>query len=184
MKKIFLILIFFISSCSYEGLKLTQDFEEYGEVEYIKSPKKIIKTETKIENNQIVSQEQKVEFEEIQNNKKKYDDNLLNRSQESEIILYDEEKKFLKPKVGRNFESKDLPIPLSSNPKIKVAMLLPLTGKNKDLGWSIYNSASLSLFDNDSAHKIEIVLFDSKDSAEENQKAFKAIIDSKIKVVK
>ena len=67
MKKIFLILIFFISSCTYKGLKLTQDFEEYGEVEYIKSPKKIIKTETRIENNQIVSQEQKVEFEEIKN---------------------------------------------------------------------------------------------------------------------
>ena len=183
MKKIFLILLFIISSCTYKGLKLTQDFEEYGDIEYIKSPKKIIKTETKIENNQVVSQEQKVEFGEIQNSKNQYNDNLLNRSQQGEIILSDDDKKYLKPKIGRNFETKNLPIPLSSSPKIRVAMLLPLTGKNKDLGWSIYNSASLSLFDNDSAHKIELVLFDSKDSIEDNKKAFKEIIDSKIKVV-
>jgi len=183
MKKIFLILIFFISSCNYKGLKLTQDFEEYSEVEYIKTPKKIITTETKIDENQIADREQKVEFDENKNNKKKYDDNLLNRSQDGEVVLYEEDNKYLKPKVGRNFESNNLTTPLSSNRKIKVAMLLPLSGKNKDLGWSIYNSASLSLFDNDPSHKIEIVLFDSKDSTEDNQKAFKEIIDGKIKVV-
>ena len=183
MKKIFLILIFFISSCNYKGLKLTQDFEEYSEVEYIKTPKKIITTETKIDENQIADREQKVEFDENKNNKKKYDDNLLNRSQDGEVVLYEEDNKYLKPKVGRNFESNNLTTPLSSNRKIKVAMLLPLSGKNKDLGWSIYNSASLSLFDNDPSHKIEIVLFDSKDSTEDNQKAFKEIIDRKIKVV-
>ena len=55
MKKIFLILIFVISSCRYSDLKLTQDFEESEQIEYIKIPKKIIKTETKIENNQSIS---------------------------------------------------------------------------------------------------------------------------------
>lgn len=170
MKKIFLILVFVISSCKYNDLKLTQDFEESEQIEYIKSPKKIIKTETKIENNQPILQQQN-------------DDNLLNRSQEGQIILSEEENKYLKPKIGRNFESKNLSILPYSGRKIKIALLLPLTGKNKDLGWSIYNSASLSLFDNDSANKIELVLFDSKDSLQDNQKAFKDIIDSNIKVV-
>ncbi len=174
MKKIFLILVFLISSCRYNDLKLTQDFEESEQIEYIKSPKKIIKTETKIENNQ-----SDLEL----GDKKINDDNLLNRSQESQIILSDEESKYLKPKIGRNFESNELSGQLSSGRKIKIALLLPLTGKNKDLGWSIYNSASLSLFENDSANKIELVLFDSKDSTQENQKAFKEIIDSNIKVV-
>ena len=174
MKKIFLILIFVISSCRYNDLKLTQDFEESEQIEYIKSPKKIIKTETKIENNQ-----SGLEL----GDKKINDDNLLNRSQESQIILSDDERKYLKPKIGRNFESNELSGPSSSVRKVKIALLLPLTGKNKDLGWSIYNSASLSLFDNDSANKIELVLFDSKDSPQENQKAFKDIIDSNIGVV-
>ena len=170
MKKIFLILVFVISSCRYNDLKLTQDFEESEQIEYIKSPKKIIKTETKIENNQPILQQ-------------KNDDNLLNRSQEGQIILSEEENKYLKPKIGRNFESKNLSILPYSGRKIRIALLLPLTGKNKDLGWSIYNSANLSLFDNDSANKIELVLFDAKDSPQENQKAFKEIIDSNIKVV-
>ena len=81
MKKIFLILVFVISSCKYNDLKLTQDFEESEQIEYIKSPKKVIKTETKIENNQ-----SGLEL----GDKKIYDDNLLNRSQESQIILSDE----------------------------------------------------------------------------------------------
>jgi ABC-type branched-subunit amino acid transport system substrate-binding protein len=170
MKKIFLILVLVISSCKYNDLKLTQDFEESEQIEYIKTPKKIIKTETKIESSPHVL---------LQKN----DGNLLNRSQEGQIILSEEENKYLKPKLGRNFESKDLSISSSSGRKIRIALLLPLTGKNKDLGWSIYNSASLSLFDNDSANKIELVLFDSKDSPEDNKKAFKEIIDSNIKVV-
>lgn len=174
MKKIFLILVFVISSCKYNDLKLTQDFEEGEQIEYIKTPKKIIKTETKIENNQSGLE---------QGDKKIYDDNLLNRSQESQINLSDDESKYLKPKIGRNFESNELSGQSSSIRKIKIALLLPLTGKNKDLGWSIYNSASLSLFDNDLANKIELVLFDSKDSTQENQKAFKDIIDSNIGVV-
>jgi len=177
MKKIFLILILVISSCKYNDLKLTQDFNESEEIEYITIPKKVVKTETKFEKNQSDSQQQ------TYNQKKINNDDLFNRSQDDQIILSEEEKKYLKPKIGRNFESKDLSIAPSNNQKIKVALLLPLSGKNKELGWSIYNSATLSLFDNDLAHKIELVLFDSKETAQENQKAFKDVIDSKIKVV-
>ena len=48
---------------------------------------------------------------------------------------------------------------------------------------SLFNTTSLSLFENDVQHRIELVLFDSKDTPQENQKAFKQIIDSKIKIV-
>ncbi len=39
---------------------------------------------------------------------------------------------------------------------IKVALLLPISGKNKDLGQALYNSAVMSLFDNDKIGKIEL----------------------------
>jgi len=178
MKKIFLMLIFVISSCKYNDLKLTQDFNEGEEIEYIKLPKKIVKTENKYE----IEQPDTLEDQSL-SPKKINNDNLSGINQNSQITLSDEEKKYLKPKIARNFESKDLLIAPSNNRKIKVALLLPFTGKNKDLGWNIYNSATLSLFDNDNAHRVELVLFDSKDTIQENIKAFKDIIDSKIKIV-
>ncbi len=183
MKKIFLILALVISGCKYNDFKLTQDFNESEEVEYIKTPRKITKTETKIEKNQADSQAQIAEFQENSSNNKINDDNLFNRSQEDDTILSDEEKSYLRPRIGKNFESNNLYIPPNSHRKIQVALFLPFTGKNKELGWSIFNASSLSLFENDLENKVELVLFDSKDTPQENQKAFKEIIDSNIKVV-
>jgi ABC-type branched-subunit amino acid transport system substrate-binding protein len=54
---------------------------------------------------------------------------------------------------------------------------------SSDLGWSIFNATSLSLFDNDINNKIELVLFDSKENPEDSKKIFKEIIDRNIKVV-
>ena len=183
MKKIFLILALVISGCSVNDLKFAQDFDDDEEVEYIKTPKKITKTETKTEKNQPDSQQEPSEFQKNLTNKKINDDDLLNRSQEDDLILSDEEKGYLKPKIGKNFESNNLFIPPNSHRKIQIALFLPFTGKNKELGWSIFNASSLSLFENDLENKIELVLFDSKDSPQDSQKAFKEIIDSNIKVV-
>ena len=182
MKKIFLILALVISGCSVNDLKFTQDFED-EEVEYIKVPKKITKPETKTEKNQPDSQQEPSEFQKNSTNKKINDDNLLNRSQEDDLILSDEEKEYLRPKIGKNFESNDLIMPQGSNRKIQIALFLPFSGKNKELGWSIFNASSLSLFENDLENKIELVLFDSKDSPQDTQKAFKEIVDKNIKVV-
>lgn len=89
----------------------------------------------------------------------------------------------LKPQTAKNFETNNLVIPPSLQRKIQIALFLPLTGKDKELGWSIYNASTLALFDNDLNNKIELVLFDSKESAEDNQKSFKEIIDRNIKIV-
>ena len=64
MKKIFLLLALVISGCKVNDLKLTQDFNESEEIEYIRTPKKITKTETKIEKNQPDFQQQIPEFQE------------------------------------------------------------------------------------------------------------------------
>lgn len=154
MKKIFLILALVISGCSVNDLKFTQDFED-EEVEYIKVPKKITKPETKTEKNQPDSQQEPSEFQKNSTNKKINDDNLLNRSQEDDLILSDEEKEYLRPKIGKNFESNDLIMPQGSNRKIQIALLLPFSGKNKELGLSIFNASSLSIFENDLENKIE-----------------------------
>ena len=79
---------------------------------------------------------------------------------------------------GRNLET------LKANKKkVKVGLFFPFSGKNRDLGWSLYNSAVLSLFDNDLGHNIELVLIDSKDTPTEPAKSIKEIADKDIKIV-
>ena len=46
-----------------------------------------------------------------------------------------------------------------------------------------YTAATLSLFDNDPNHNIELILIDSKETPQEAAKAFKEVIDRKIKIV-
>ena len=81
------------------------------------------------------------------------------------------------------FSNKNLPTIKSNQKKIQVALLLPFSGKNKDLGFSLFNTATISLFYNDPNSIIELVLFDSKDTPKDTEKAFKEIIDRKIKIV-
>lgn len=81
------------------------------------------------------------------------------------------------------FESHDLVTAKDEEKKIKVALLLPFSGKHKKLGWSLFNAASISLFDNDHNHIVELVLFDSKETSKETEDAFERIIASGIKVV-
>jgi branched-chain amino acid transport system substrate-binding protein len=81
------------------------------------------------------------------------------------------------------FESRNLGFFSSSTKKVKIALFLPFSGKNKELGWSLFNAASLSIFDNDPDHKIELVLFDSKGSADGALDVFDEIIKQDIKVV-
>lgn len=80
-------------------------------------------------------------------------------------------------------DSRDLQTSKFSKKKIRVAIFVPTSGKNKDLGLSLFNAATLSLFDNDKNHNIELVLIDSKDTPEEAQKAFQEVIKRDIKVV-
>ena len=47
--------------------------------------------------------------------------------------------------------------------KVKIAALLPLSGKNKELGTALFNSITLSLFENDKNNDIELVVLDSDD---------------------
>ena len=63
----------------------------------------------------------------------------------------------------------DSPLPdiLPSKPqkqKLKVGILLPLSGKNKELGQSLLNAATMSLFENDTNDNIELIVFDAKDN--------------------
>ena len=178
MKKIFLILALVISGCSVNDSKFTQDFEYEELYDGSMADDKEIVYENQPDSDQKIP-----EFQKNSTNKKINDDNLLNRSQEDDLILSDEEKGYLKPKIGKNFESNYLQIPTSTHRKIQIALLLPFSGKNKELGWSIFNASSLSLFENDLENKIELVLFDSKDSPQDSQKAFKEIVDKNIKVV-
>lgn len=83
----------------------------------------------------------------------------------------------------QQFESRDLIVQKSTVKKIPVALFLPLSGKQKDLGVSLANAAMLSLFENDLNHNIELVLIDSKDTADEAKQAFQEIINRKIKIV-
>jgi len=81
------------------------------------------------------------------------------------------------------FESGNLVTPKIDEKKTKVALLLPFSGKNKDLGWSLFNAATMSIFDNDHNHTIELVLFDSKEAQKDAEEAFKNIVKQEIKIV-
>lgn len=87
------------------------------------------------------------------------------------------------PNSQDSFSNKNLSILKTNQKKVQVALLLPFSGKNKDLGFSLFNCATISLFYNDPNSIIELVLFDSKDTPKEAEKAFKEIIDRKIKIV-
>lgn len=67
--------------------------------------------------------------------------------------------------------------------KIEIGLLLPMSGKNKELGMSLLNAATVSLFENDREKKIKLVIFDSNDDAKSTESAFRKIIDRKIKYV-
>lgn len=69
------------------------------------------------------------------------------------------------------------------NKKVKVAVLVPLSGKSKELGAAIVNSITLSLFENDQNNDVELVLFDSKDDPSDALTAIKEIAAQNIKVV-
>jgi ABC-type branched-subunit amino acid transport system substrate-binding protein len=84
---------------------------------------------------------------------------------------------------GKFLDSKDLSKININQKKIPVALFLPFSGKNKDLGFSLFNSAMISLFDNDNGGLIELILFDSKENPQDTVKSFKEIIDRKIKIV-
>ena len=81
------------------------------------------------------------------------------------------------------FVSKEMETPKINKKKIQVALFLPFSGKNKELGWHLFNAATMSLFENDLNNNIDLILIDSKDSEEDTKKAFKEIVDRKIKIV-
>jgi len=183
MKKFIVLILILVSSCKYNDIKFTQDFEENDtKKSYSTTSQNIVN----ISENQSSEEISSNSIKEIPN---KNSQNIVN-SQSSEIEQFEdndkissEEMQYLKSPIGKNFESNSLFIPPASHRKIPVALFLPLTGKNKDLGWSIFNATSLSLFDNDINNKIELVLFDSKENPEDSKKIFKEIIDRNIKVV-
>ncbi len=97
---------------------------------------------------------------------------------------YLQEQEALAPKTNYDFlETRDLATIKSQKEKMKVALFLPFSGKNKELGWHLFNSATLSLFDNDLNNNIELVLIDSGETPQESAKAFKEVVKQDIKVV-
>jgi len=79
--------------------------------------------------------------------------------------------------------SRNLDTLKANKKKVKVGLFFPFSGKNRDLGWSLYNAAVMSLFDNDINHNIELVLIDSKDTPSDPVKSIKEITDQEIKLV-
>ena len=67
--------------------------------------------------------------------------------------------------------------------KIKIATILPLSGKNAKIGKSMLNSINLSLFDNDRNNNIELVIFDNKSSSYNSKKSIKKIAQEGINIV-
>lgn len=108
---------------------------------------------------------------------------LTKQSETSQLVEEPVKQEKEQHQTHDQFESRDLDVQKFNTKKTQVALFLPFSGKNKELGWHLFNSATLSLFENDLNHNIELVLIDSKDTPEEAKKAFKEIIDRKIKVV-
>lgn len=95
-----------------------------------------------------------------------------------------QEQEVLAPKATSDFlESRDLITLKAHKEKTRVALFLPFSGKNKELGWHLFNAATLSLFDNDLSNNLELVLIDSGESPQEAVKAFKEVIRQEIRVV-
>jgi ABC-type branched-subunit amino acid transport system substrate-binding protein len=69
------------------------------------------------------------------------------------------------------------------NKKIQIAALLPLSGKNKELGQSLLNSAVVALFENDKNNDLELVIYDVSDSKSDAQKAVKDAAKKNIKII-
>ncbi|MBM5782596.1 MAG: hypothetical protein FJ368_04150, partial [Pelagibacterales bacterium] len=85
---------------------------------------------------------------------------------------------------SQSIESRDLETVKSNKKKIKVALFLPLSGKNKDLGTHLFNAATMSLFDNDPNNNIELVPVDSKNIEQDIVKSFEEnIVKKGIKIV-
>lgn len=195
MKKIFLILLFgFLSACNPQELKFRQNFDD-NDQEYTSKTiitDEIIKNDSDFSSKKNINQQK---FQENQNQSEAFfsqqnQTNITPTEQSSSIFvpspspaLSEQESQLLKNNTAKNLEISDLQIPKQYHRKIPVALFLPFTGKYKDLGWSIFNASTLALFENDINNKIELVLFDSKETIQDNQKAFKEIIDRNIKIV-
>jgi len=182
MKKFILFLIILTSSCSFNDL--TSEVGNIKKPRFESSKPSIYGKQNNLpatNKPQSNSQNQKSIVNQTNGTENFIDSNGKNIVEDKDFSEQDLPE--LKPQTAKNFETNTLVIPPSLQRKIQIALFLPLTGKNKELGWSIYNASILSLFDNDLNNKIELVLFDSKESAEDNQKSFKEIIDRNIKIV-
>lgn len=102
--------------------------------------------------------------------------------QPAEIVNGSEEGKSI-IETRNQFESKNLGHIGDSKQRVKVALFLPFSGKNQDLGWSLANSALMSLFDNDDDRNIELVFIDSKGDPKQAKQLFSQVISDQIKIV-
>lgn len=104
---------------------------------------------------------------------------------DTSIIKEGDPEEILKLKTKANiFSSRDLDTIYSNKKKIKVALFVPLSGKNSKIGEALYNSALISIFDNDRNHNIELVPIDSMEDPVKTSQAFKRkIVKKGIKTV-
>ncbi len=80
-------------------------------------------------------------------------------------------------------ENKNINLQNEDVKKIKVALFLPLSGKYQQMGASLANSATLSLFENKESDDLELLFFDSGDNPKEAEKSFSEIAKQDIKIV-
>ncbi|MBL6665273.1 MAG: ABC transporter substrate-binding protein, partial [Rickettsiales bacterium] len=85
--------------------------------------------------------------------------------------------------VKNQFTSKSLNKIDDRKKKVKIALFLPFSGENKELGWDMANSAFMSLFNHDDDRNIELVLVDSKGNPKEAKELFSQIVKDQIKIV-
>jgi hypothetical protein len=121
----------------------------------------------RIEKNDYSKIYQEIESDQTQNQNNKIDEDFLQTPQNSFNLL----------------DSRDLKTDYFNKQKSKIAILVPITGNHQELGKSILQSATLSLFDNDEKHNLELAIFNAGENDEELKKSFREIVKQNIKIV-
>ncbi len=103
---------------------------------------------------------------------------ILNSCSTVETVKYGSQPRLEEFPIG-----KVMPKEVKKYEKLRVATILPLTGKNAKIGKSMLNAINLSLFDNDHKDRIELFIFDNKSSDYNSKKIIKKIADKKIRLV-
>ena len=104
---------------------------------------------------------------------------LIKRKNEIEVFKVDEEIEVLK--IDEEIQDTKKTNNKVSYPQIKVGVLLPLTGENKEIGNLILNALELALFQTDSK-KIHLIIEDTEADPKKTLQIFKSLIENDVKL--